>query len=102
MPRSPSSVASSSRKPPSAVDLGAGPRSPKARNPLPRAALALEQVEIGPYCYAICGCMIGEMGRYPDQSEFSGGTQRLQTGPADRQVRAELDRLARFCAARIQ
>lgn len=54
------------------------------------------------FCNEICGCMTGEMGRHWDEDDFRGRIERLQADAADPDVRAEMDRLAQYCAARIR
>ena len=56
----------------------------------------------GGFCNEICGCMTGEIGRHWDEEDFLGRVERLQADAADPDVRAELDRLAQYCAARIE
>lgn len=56
----------------------------------------------GGYCNEICGCMTGEMDRHWDEHEFRARIERLQADAADPAVRGEMDRLARYCAARIR
>lgn len=61
-----------------------------------------DAVHVRGFCNEICGCMTGEMGRYWDEDDFRRRIERLQGDAADPDVRAEMDRLAQDCAARIQ
>lgn len=54
------------------------------------------------FCQEVCGCMTGEMSRHWTMSDFGARMERVRENPEDEQVRAEMDRLAKYCASRIE
>lgn len=54
------------------------------------------------FCADMCGCMTHQVSRHWTIEDFVAHTDRIWADPDDPEMKDEIDRIARYCARRIE